>query len=192
LRFAEAGVAAVAIDYFARTAGVATRGADFDYMPHVQQTQAATLNADVASGVAYLRSQRGVSGAAPSSIFTVGFCFGGGLSFNQAANHLGLAGVIGFYGSPTMARFGAPAPISRVNEFECPVLGLFGGADQGITPEHAHQFDEALALAGIAHEIVVYPGAPHSFFDRKQAEFAKESDDAWRRSLAFITANTRA
>jgi carboxymethylenebutenolidase len=36
---------------------------------------------------------------------------------------------------------------------------------------------------------VVYDGAPHSFFDRKQAEFAAASDDAWRRTLAFIDAN---
>ncbi len=192
MRFAEVGVAAVAIDYFARTAGVATRGDDFDYMPHVQQTQAASLNADVASAVAYLRSQKGPSGAAVSSIFTVGFCFGGGLSFNQAANHLGLAGVIGFYGWPTRGRNGAPAPIDQASSFECPVLGLFGGADQGIPAEDAHKFDAALAQAGVAHEVVVYPGAPHSFFDRKQVEFAKESDDAWRRSLAFIKANTHA
>jgi len=192
LRFAEAGVAAVVIDYFARTAGVATRGDDFDYMPHVQQTQAATLNADIAGAVAYLRGQRGPSGAAPSAIFTVGFCFGGGLSYNQAANQLGLAGVIGFYGSPTRERSGAPAPIDQAQAFACPVLGFFGGADQGIPAADAQKFDAALAAAGVAHEIVVYPGAPHSFFDRKQAEFAKESDDAWRRSLAFIAANTRA
>ncbi len=38
LRFAEAGVDAIAIDYFGRTAGVGKRGADFEYMPHVGQT----------------------------------------------------------------------------------------------------------------------------------------------------------
>jgi len=192
LRFAEAGVAAVTIDYFGRTAGVATRGDDFDYMPQIQQTQAATLNADVASAVAYLRSQQGASGAAPSAIFTVGFCFGGGLSFNQATTQQGLAGVIGFYGWPTRGRNGGPAPIDQVAAFECPVLGLFGGADQGIPAEDARKFDAALAAAGVTHEIVIYPGAPHSFFDRKQTEFAKESDDAWQRSLAFIKANTPA
>ena len=43
--------------------------------------------------------------------------------------------------------------------------------------------------AGVEHELVVYDGAPHSFFDRKQAEFADASDDAWRRVLAFVDAH---
>ena len=41
-------------------------------------------------------------------------------------------------------------------------------------------------MAGVEHEIVVYDGAPHSFFDRKQEEFAEASDDAWNRTLRFI------
>ena len=47
-------------------------------------------------------------------------------------------------------------------------------------------FDEALDTAGVEHEVVIYDGAPHSFFDRKQEEFAEASEDAWRRTLAFI------
>ncbi|HLY32225.1 MAG TPA: dienelactone hydrolase family protein [Ktedonobacterales bacterium] len=196
LRFAEAGVSAVAIDYFARTAGLTPRDDAFEFMPHVQQTRFEQISADVASAVAYLRSQRGADGKAPTSIFTVGFCFGGALSFNQAANKLGLAGVIGFYGRPTRRPATAglsdtPGPIDLVSQFECPVLGLFGGTDQGIPVEQANQFDQALTAAGVKHEIVIYPGAPHSFFDRKQAEFAKEAADAWNRSLAFIRENTR-
>src|SRR5579875_607061 len=191
MRFAEAGVAAVAIDYFARTAGLTARDDDFEFMPHVQQTKWENIAADAASAVAYLRAQTGANGQAPSSIFTVGFCFGGSVSFNQAAQKLGLAGVIGFYGRPVTHPLmsGSPAPIDMVGHYECPVLGLFGGADQGIPVEQVHQFDEALTKANVPHEIVIYPGAPHSFFDRKQAEFAKESADAWDRMLAFIKAN---
>ena len=47
-------------------------------------------------------------------------------------------------------------------------------------------FEEALDRAGVEHEIVVYDGAPHSFFDRKQEDFAEASEDAWKRTLAFI------
>ena len=47
-------------------------------------------------------------------------------------------------------------------------------------------FERALAEAGIAHELVTYDGAPHSFFDKKPDEFAEAADDAWRRTLAFI------
>ena len=45
---------------------------------------------------------------------------------------------------------------------------------------------QAVEGAGIEHEVVTYPGAPHSFFDRKQAEFADAAEDAWNRTLAFI------
>jgi carboxymethylenebutenolidase len=61
-----------------------------------------------------------------------------------------------------------------------------GGDDPGIPLDDVEAFDRALDDAGVAHEIVVYPGAPHSFFDRKFVEFATESEDAWNRVLAFL------
>jgi carboxymethylenebutenolidase len=61
-----------------------------------------------------------------------------------------------------------------------------GGDDPGIPVEEAEAFDRALDAAGIEHEIVIYPGAPHSFFDRKYEEFAADSEDAWNRVLAFL------
>jgi len=70
------------------------------------------------------------------------------------------------------------------------VLGLFGGADQGIPPEQVQEFDEALDKAGVEHKIIVYPGAPHSFFDRRATDFAEASADAWRQVLSFIAAHT--
>ena len=47
-------------------------------------------------------------------------------------------------------------------------------------------FEHALAEAGAEHEIVVYPGAPHSFFDRRHEDFADASADAWERVLGFV------
>ena len=70
------------------------------------------------------------------------------------------------------------------------ILGLFGGADQSIPPTSVEQFDRALADARVPHELHTYPGAPHSFFDRRAAEFAEESADAWRRVQAFIGQRT--
>ena len=67
-----------------------------------------------------------------------------------------------------------------------PILALQAGADQNITAEDNAAFDAALAGAGVEHEVVTYEGAPHSFFDRKQEEFADASDDAWRRTLEFV------
>ncbi|MDX6471668.1 MAG: carboxymethylenebutenolidase [Gaiellaceae bacterium] len=179
LRFAERGYPAIAFDYFGRTAGVEKRDDDFEYMPHVQQTTPEGVQADVAAAVAQLRA----NGA--TSVFTVGFCYGGRNSWLAAASGHELAGAIGFYGMPG-ERNGQPGPTERAAEIAAPILALQGGADEHILPEYNAAFDEALTEAGVEHDVVVFEGAPHSFFDRKQEEFADASDDAWRRVLAFI------
>jgi carboxymethylenebutenolidase len=120
-----------------------------------------------------------------TSVFTVGFCFGGRNSWLAAASGHGLAGAVGFYGHPG-ERNGVLGPTQRAAEMEAPILALQAGDDQNITAEVNAQFEAALELAGVEHEIVTYDGAPHSFFDRKQAEFAEASEDAWRRTLAFL------
>jgi carboxymethylenebutenolidase len=187
LRFAERGYAAVAIDYFGRTAGVGKRDDDFPYMDHVAQTTSEGVQHDVAAGVAYLRSPEGLC----NSVFTVGFCFGGRHSWLSAACGLGLAGAIGFYGGPGPFRDGSPGPIQRASEIAAPILALMGGDDPGIPAEDTAAFDEALDAAGVEHEVITYPGAPHSFFDRKYEEFAAESEDAWNRVLAFLERHGR-
>jgi carboxymethylenebutenolidase len=180
LRFAERGYRAVAIDYFGRTAGVEKRDDDFEYMPHVEQTTAAGVQADAAAAVAYLRE------AGAEAVFTVGFCFGGRNSWLAAASGHGLAGAVGFYGRPGEGRDGSPGPIQRAGEMAAPILGLMGGDDPGIPLDVVEEWDVALDETGVEHEIVVYPGAPHSFFDRKYVEFAEASEDAWKRTLAFL------
>ena len=81
---------------------------------------------------------------------------------------------------------GSAGPTQRAGEFEAPILALMGGADEGIGPEEVAAFEEALEQAGVEHEVVTYPGAPHSFFDRRYEAFADESEDAWHRLLAFV------
>ncbi len=178
-----AAIHAVACDYFGRTAGAAKRDDDFDYMEHVRQTTQAGIQADVAAAVAHLRSRQG---GEARSVFTVGFCMGGRHSWLSAAGKHGLAGAVGFYGRPGPGADGSPGPIERVSEFEAPILALMGGDDAGIPQDDVDAFEAALAEAGVEHEVVTYPGAPHSFFDRKHEEFADASEDAWRRVLAFI------
>jgi carboxymethylenebutenolidase len=179
LRFAERGYVAVAFDYFGRTAGVAKRGDDFDYAPHVQQTTAENVRDDVAACVAYLREH------GCTSIFAVGFCRGGRHAWLAAADGHGLKGAVGFYGYP-VERNGELGPAERAREIAAPILALQAGADQNITKVENDAFEHALTDAGVEHELVVYDGAPHSFFDRKQEEFADASADAWRRTLAFV------
>jgi carboxymethylenebutenolidase len=183
LRFAERGFAAVAIDFFGRTAGVGKRGDDFPYRDHVAQTTPAGLQADVRAAVEYLRSPE--AGSA-TSVFTVGFCFGGRHSWLAAAGGHGLAGAVGFYGRPGEGADGSPGPAQRATEFEAPILGLMGGADEAISASDIAEFERALTEAGVEHEVVTYEGAPHSFFDRRYEEHAEASEDAWRRVLEFI------
>ena len=183
LRFAEAGVSALAIDYFGRSAGATRRDAGFDFASHVPLTTWAGLQADVAAAAAHLRASSGVE-----RLHSVGFCFGGRLSLLLASREeLGLDGVISFYGWPVgAARNDMPAPADMAESFRAPVLALFGGADQGITAEDVATFEQALERAPLAHRVVTYPGAPHSFFDRKQAEYGEASAQAWEEVLTFI------
>lgn len=181
-RFAEAGHDAIAIDYFGRSTDLGQRPDDWDFSPHVAKCTVEGVSADVAAALARLRADR-----SDRACFTIGFCFGGSHSWHQAANGHGLSGVVGFYGRPR--RSGSDAVIDRVGEMTCPVLALMGGDDPGIPQEAVEEFEQALESAGVDHEVVVYPGAPHSFFDRKQARFAQESADAWGRVLSFIDAH---
>jgi carboxymethylenebutenolidase len=184
LRLAEHGSDALAIDWFGRTAGVGRRDADFEYMPHVTATTWDGIAADIFAGVAALQAD-GVS-----RVFVLGFCMGGRMAFLAGALGLELAGVIGFYGTLVGPwRNDAPEPVTRAGQMGAPVLGLFGGADTAIPPEHVAAFERALTAAGVEHRLVTYEGAPHSFFDRKAAEFADASAAAWSEVQGFIAAH---
>ncbi len=212
LRFAEHGIDAIAIDYFGRTAGAEPRDDDFEYMRHVGQTTWDGLRADIRAAAAHLRSAEGgagrsvggeagrsvggeagrsVGGGAGRSVFTIGFCFGGRLAFLTATMGLGIAGAIGFYGWPTgPSRNDTPAPSDLASTMTGGILAIFGGADQGISASIVDEFETALAAADVDHRVVTYPGAPHSFFDRKATDFAEASAAAWDETRAFIQSRT--
>jgi carboxymethylenebutenolidase len=184
VRFAEAGIHATAIDYFGRTAGIGDRDEDFDFRAHVKQMTDEGTSADIAAAIEHVRSE---PGGGAERLFTVGFCMGGRISFAQAAERDELSGVIGFYGSLTGRGPDDPrAPIALAPSFRCPVLGLFGGADDGIPAEELDRFRRSMDEAGLPNEIVVYPGAPHSFFDRTSERHREACEDAWRRMLTFV------
>ena len=185
LRFAEHDIDALAIDWFGRTAGLTSRDADFEYTPHVSATTWAGIETDVRAGVAALRAD-GIE-----RVFTIGFCMGGRMSFLAATLDLDLTGAIGLYGTLVGPwRNDAPEPVATVADSGAasPILGLFGGADPAIPAEHVAAFEDALTDAGVAHRLVTYPDAPHSFFDRKAPDFATESAAAWDEVVAFIAA----
>ncbi|HEX6487824.1 MAG TPA: dienelactone hydrolase family protein [Candidatus Dormibacteraeota bacterium] len=177
-RFAEAGVHAIAIDYFARSAGQGTaRDESFEYRPHVEQAKAEIVDADARVAIEYMRSP---DGGGAERVYTVGFCWGGSNSWRQSATQEGLAGAIGFYGIP-----------SRVQDYaermRTPLLIFAAGQD--FTPvEDTERFAESVRANGVEVELQVYPDAPHSFFDRSFEQHRAECDDAWRRMLAFMGA----
>jgi carboxymethylenebutenolidase len=188
LRFAEAGVDALAIDYFGRTAGAQPRGDTFEHMPHVDQLTWDGLQADTRAAADHLRRE---DENRVQALFTIGFCMGGRLAFLSATLGLDLAGAIGFYGVPVgSGRAGMPAPADVASTGTSPILGLFGGADPSIPPDSIAAFEEALTKASVEHRIVVYENAPHSFFDRKADEFAEASRQAWEETLTFIRGRT--
>jgi len=184
VRFAEAGVHATAMDYFGRTLGLGERSDDIDFMEHVRQITPDGVGADTAATIAHLRSP---AGGGARRVYSVGFCMGGRISFNQAWRDHGLSGVIGFYGGPQgRDPDDETAPAKLAPLYRCPVLGLFGGADTAIPVEEVERFGRTLDEAGVPNEMVVYDGAPHSFFDRRFDEHREACQDAWRRMLAFM------
>ena len=179
--FADAGVHALAIDLYGRTAGAEPRGDDFEWQPHRAAATDEGVLADVRAAIAELRSRGAVS------VFVMGFCFGGRAAFLSATLD-DVAGVVGFYGWPTRASENGTSPVeeARAGNFRTPVLALYGGADEGIPESDVQAFAQALSDAGVLHETVVYEGAPHSFFDRAMAEHTDACADAWRLMLRFF------
>ena len=175
-RFAEAGIDAVAIDYFGRSAGIGDRSDSFEYMPHLEKTTQEMIAMDVAAAHAYLKSK---DGGGVKSVFTVGFCFGGSSSWNQSALQRELNGAIGFYGRP-------PRSETYISDMKAPLLLLIAGDDAATPLDASKEFEHKLKAAGVSTEMHIYEGAPHSFFDRTFAQWKEAGDDAWRRMLAFV------
>jgi carboxymethylenebutenolidase len=177
-RFAQAGLPAVAVDWFGRTAGpcgpTGTRPADFDWQAHIPRTTPEGIDADIAAAVEYLRSRT----RPDLPVVTVGFCFGGSHSWRQAGGNLDVAGCVGFYGRPGVVG-DAARRASR------PVVMLIAGADTATPVEEQLALAETMRAAGAEVDAVVYDGAPHSFFDRAFGDWQDACRDAWEHVLAL-------
>jgi carboxymethylenebutenolidase len=172
-RFAEAGLEAVAVDYFGRTAGIGSRDEDFPFREHHAQVDWGKIAEDTDAAAAWLRAN-----TQATALFTVGFCFGGAMSWRQSATGTGLSGCVGFYGVPSRVADAVP-------RMRAPLLILAAGQD--FTPvEEVGKFADQVRDTGVEAELHVYPDAPHSFFDRTFAGHAADCADAWERMLAFM------
>lgn len=177
-RFAEARFHTVALDYYGRTAGISARNESFDWQPHLNQVSPDHVSTDAAAAAHALNEQN------PGPTFTVGFCWGGGQSWRLSASDLDLAGVIGFYGLPGMVE-------DVVDDLFKPMLLLLAGEDEATTREEFRRFAAKLDDLGKDHELHMYDGAPHSFFDRSFTEWEDACTDAWRRILDFTDRNSQ-
>ncbi len=183
---ASEGFPVLAIDYFAREEGSAGTGgpsAATDMRAVMQRIADLTRDGcleQMTAAAQFLRERSGVR-----KVMALGFCMGGRIAFLAARPEFGLTGVIGLYGS-TEAILDAPGPTQVANRMSGPVLGIFGGADAYIPATAVEGFGKALQAAGVNHEIVVYPEAPHSFFDVAYAEHREICSDTWRRILGFL------
>lgn len=130
---------------------------------------------DMQAGLDYLKTLKDVR----ARFASIGFCMGGGFSYQLATHTKDLAGAVIFYGR---------TPVELVPQVSCPLLASFGSLDQGIPPEKVKEFEDALKKAGKEADIKVYTGAKHGFFNdtRPEAYNAEAAQDAWQRTLRFF------
>ena len=192
-RLAKAGYAAVAPAFFVRVEDPAplsdmgrimqiVGAADYE---QVMGDIAATL--DWASGQLWANADR---------VGITGFCWGGKVVWQAAARFAVIGAGVAWYGrlapapdaTPVQIASGQPWPVDLADDLKAPVLGLYGGQDQGIPQASVDQMRQALTRAGQTHsEIVVYPDAPHGFHADYRASYVEaDAKDGWRRLLAVF------
>jgi carboxymethylenebutenolidase len=171
-RLAEEGFAALAPDLYN---GVVTTEPD-EAQKLVGELDMQAAVQEIGQAGQYLLDQDYVAGA---TYGVVGFCLGGALTLQTALAREDIGAAVAFYGRPL-----SPEEATDVN---APVLGLYGSDDQGIPVSDVRAMETAFEEAGIAHEIQVYDGAGHAFFNDTRESFAPEAaEDAWPRTLDWF------
>jgi carboxymethylenebutenolidase len=176
-RFAGSGFTALAVDLFGgRNRAVcmarymtgllmgSTRGAGID---------------DLKTSLTFLAKQSAVDA---QRMGAVGFCMGGGLAIAWACTDSRLKAIAPFYGTN-------PRPLETVKRL-CPVVGSYPEKD--FTARAGRNLDRALTEYKIPHDVKIYPGAEHSFFNDTRGRYNPEAaDDAWHRVVSFFNAQLR-
>lgn len=121
-----------------------------------------------------------------------GFCWGGRIVWLYAARQTRLKAAAAWYGHVNAKRgpLTPMQPVDLMRDLHAPTLGLYGGADTGITAEHLHLMRNALQSGSEAAQdslIQVYPEAPHAFHADYRPSYRKEAaQDGWTRMLAWF------
>ncbi|HVF89820.1 MAG TPA: dienelactone hydrolase family protein [Blastocatellia bacterium] len=190
-RFAKAGHMAVAPELYARQGDVSKIQNIGEIISKVvSKVPDAQVMSDLDAAVAWAKK----SGSGNTSKLGItGFCWGGRIVWLYAAHNPGLKAGAAWYGrlvGPTNP-LQPKNPVDLVNELKAPVLGLYGGKDEGIPVNTVEQMREALKKSGSKaardSEIVVYPDTPHGFNADYRPSYRKEqAEDAWNRLRAWF------
>jgi carboxymethylenebutenolidase len=184
-RFADAGYDAVAPHLFHRAGGGTAPYDDFGkVIPLYEHLDDDGILVDVDAAREHLHG----TGWDDSTVGTVGFCFGGRVTFLTALRRK-IGAAVGFYGGGIVSqRFPQfPPLVDEVPKLQTPWLGLFGDRDQSIPVEDVEQLRDKLKSAPVATEIVRYPEAGHGFHcDQRDVYDDNAAKDAWNRTLAWF------
>jgi carboxymethylenebutenolidase len=192
-RFAKLGYMAIAPSLYARQGDVSQLQME-DIMKVVAKVPDEQVMSDLDSTVAYARST-GKTDAKRLGI--TGFCWGGRIVWLYAAHSKDLDAGVAWYGRLVAAPNSKPnpltpkQPIELVEELKAPVLGLYGGKDQGIPVETVEQMRAALkklkSKAAQQSELIVYPEAGHGFHADYRPSYDKQAaTDGWQRLQAWF------
>ena len=190
-RFAKLGYLAIAPDMFARQGDARSYTEIPKLMAEiVSKVPDAQVMADLDGALQYAAA----NGGDVSKAGITGFCWGGRITWLYAATGKVKAGVAWYgrlVGQPSALTPKHPVDIAA--ELKAPVLGLYGGKDQGIPLDTVDKMKAALATgspAAKASEFVVYPEAGHAFHADYRPSYLKEAaDDGWKRAQAWFKAN---
>jgi carboxymethylenebutenolidase len=121
-----------------------------------------------------------------------GFCWGGRIVWLYSAHNPQLKAAIAWYGKLTapVTTLQPKHPLDIAAQIKVPVLGLYGGQDQGIPLETIERMKDLLAQGTSKSAIHVYADAPHAFFADYRPSYRKEAaEDGWKRLQAWLSAN---
>jgi carboxymethylenebutenolidase len=155
----------------------------------VSKAPDAWVLSDLDSTVAYAKS---TGKADVSKLGVTGFCWGGRTTLMYAAHSPAVKAAVAWYGPVARAYYqGDKTALDVAGQIKAPVLGLYGGADQGIPGDTIEKMRAALKAAGNTRsDFVVYPDMPHAFHADYRPSFRKEAaEDGWRRMLAWFKQN---
>ncbi|OHC63735.1 MAG: carboxymethylenebutenolidase [Rhodocyclales bacterium RIFCSPLOWO2_02_FULL_63_24] len=188
-RLAKAGYLAVAVDMYIRHGETAK-------MTNVQEILAGPVAA--ASDTEHMAdldacaAWAAKNGGDPKRLAVTGFCRGGRTVWLYAAHNPQLKAAVAWYGHLEMAPTARQPkhPIDLAGQLKAPVLGLYAGKDQGITPDQVEDMRGELAKAGSKSQIHVYPDAPHAFHADYRPTYRKDAaEDGWKRLLEWLRQN---